>query len=148
MNWLALSAWIYEDSVPDYGKLAAHAIAVVYVDPRSGNADQVIADIRAHGLLAGAYMATSWNTGLSGAEFAHWCSDTLNARLPKGNFAEAPPFMSDLEAVSVQWQRDFLAEYRHPQPRRPSSYTNAPFQNETVVPIAELQAAGFPWYQQ
>lgn len=147
MNWSALAAWLYESDTPDYGKLAAHAIEVVYVDPRSGNAAAVIADLRAHAVAPGIYTAPSWHPSMDGPMFALWTSQQLNALLPRAGAPEASPFMADLEGVDVSWQTAFLASYRSYEPARPSSATVAPFQGGLVA-TGRLAVAGFHLYPQ
>ena len=147
MDWSRLTAWLDEGSTVDWAKVSKCGIGTIYVDPRSANAVQVIADIQAHGVLAGAYTATSWEPSLSGADFADYTSGLLQKFLPRKT-AEAPPYMADLEAVSVEWQTEFVARYRQHQPARPSSFTTEPWKDGTVVPLPALEQAGFHWYPQ
>lgn len=147
MNWSALAAWLYESDTPDYSKLAAHAVEVVYVDPRSSNAAAVIADLRAHAIAPGIYTVPSWEPSMDGPTFAKWTSDQLNALLPRAGAPEAPPFMADLEGVDVAWQTAFLGSYRSYQPARPSSATVAPFQG-ALIATTYLNGHGFHLYPQ
>ena len=147
MNWNALAAWLYLNDEVDWAKADRYGVQVIYFDPRSGNAPHVRDEILAHGRLPGIYTVPNWCPGLSGSQFALWTSQQLQRLLPRTG-AEAPPYMADLEAVSIDWQRAFLQTYRSYQPRRPSSYTNEPFKDGTVVPVPELAAAGFHWYPQ
>lgn len=148
MDWNRLAAWIYLSSTVDWTKAYAYDVGVIYVDPRSPNAAAVIADIRSHGCSPGIYTVPSWAPTLGGSDFAIYTSDLLNKFLPRGALAEAPPYMADLEARSVTWQQSFLTTYRSYQPARPSSYTNEPFKNGSVVPIPDLKTAKFHWYPQ
>jgi hypothetical protein len=148
VDWTALAAWIYLDSTVDWAKVDRYKISTVYIDPRSGNASEVRDDIRAHGKQCGAYTVAAWKPDLGGAAFSVWTSQRLQALLPRQAGSEAAPYMADLEAVSQQYQRDFLTDYRRRQPARPSSYTNEPWKDGTVVPIPELVKSGFHWYPQ
>lgn len=148
MNWSALAAWLYENDQLDVAKAKAHGIEVIYIDPRSSNAAEVIAAIRAAGLTPGAYFATSWWENATPAVFAQHVSDLLNATLPRGSAAEAPPAMLDLEAVAYDWAQLAVQSYRTHQPARPTAYTNEPFKDGSVVPLAALMKANLHWYVQ
>jgi hypothetical protein len=147
VDWGKLGAWIYQDGVPDYAKLARHNIGSLYVDPRSANAAQVLADATAHGYQAGLYIVAAWAPGMSGAHFAKYASDHLQ-RLTPWRYPEAPPCMLDLEGVSKDWTAECVTSYRTYQPRRPTSYTNEPWKDGTVVPTDVLKAAGLHWFVQ
>lgn len=141
MNWGDLSAWVYQDSIPDTAKAKAHGIAAVFIDPRSSNAEAQIAAIRAAGLTPGIYTSLSWGPP-DPTSFAKWTSDALNHFLPRNGAPVAAPYMADLETTDVRWVETFLSTYRKYQPQRPSAYTNAPFQGG-YVPAAALVAARF-----
>lgn len=148
MNWSALAAWLYENDQLDVAKAKAHGIEVIYIDPRSTNAAQVAAAIRAAGLTPGAYFATSWWPHATPAEFAQSVSNLLNHVLPRVGTAEAPPCMLDLEAVTYTWCAAAIANYRRHQPLRPTAYTNEPFKDSSIVPIDALIKAKMHWYLQ
>ena len=63
MDWTALGGWLYEDSVPNFAKLSAHKIKVVYIDPRSGNAAATCSSLRANGFTPGIYYVPQWFPG-------------------------------------------------------------------------------------
>jgi hypothetical protein len=148
VNWDARAAWIYEDTgFSDVApKLTEHQIGAVYVDPRSANIEALIADIRSHGLVPGIYTDPSWMPQMNGVGFAQWTSYMLNKYLPRTS-GEAPPYMADLEQMSLPWQRTFLAAYRLRQPRRPSSVTVAAFQGP-VLALTTMRLLGFHLYPQ
>lgn len=148
MDWGARAAWIYLNDQPDYAKLTRNRITVVYLDPRSTNAATVITDLRAHGLVAGIYTVPGWWGTSDPAAYAKTTSDLANRLIPRQRPAEAPPLMLDLEGVSKDWQAETVAAYRRYQPARPTAYTNAPFQDGTVVPTQTLVDAGLHWYVQ
>ena len=145
MNWDGRSAWVYRDSPPDYAKALRYRIDTVYIDPRTWNAPTVCADIRAHALTAGFYYVPGWTPGPTPQEHAKIVSDyvQVNKLLKPGE-----PVMLDLEQLSIPWVEAFLKKLRAYLPSRPLAYTNAPFQNETVVPVAALEAADAHWFPQ
>lgn len=145
MDWTTLAAWLYEQDTPDYTKLSTHGIGVVYLDPRSGNAATVAADLRAHGLAAGIYYCPSWFPGPTPQGHAQLVSDYVQK---DGIIVTGEPVMLDLEALSPVWVTAFLKSLRSYLPSRPLAYTNAPFQDQTVVPVATLQQYGIHWYPQ
>lgn len=147
MNWNTLSAWIYKDSTPDYAKLAAYGIGVVYIDPRSANAATVVSDLRTRSFMPGVYTAPDWQPSMDAPTFAKWTSDQLNAVVPRGSLPEAPPYMGDFEGVDPTWQASFLASYRSYQPHRPSSVTVAPFQGG-LIDTHDLAGWSFHLYPQ
>ena len=149
MDWTAKAAWIYENGVPDFNKLAEHGIKVVYVDPRSANTAEVIKSITDNGLVAGIYTVPSWQPQMNGLGFAKWTSYLLNTFLPRAN-GETPPYMADVEGDQLrnaEWVDSFLSTYRNYQPARPSSMTVEPFQGG-YVPVKALVAARFHLYPQ
>jgi hypothetical protein len=147
MDWGKMGAWLYENGQPDYPKLSAHRVGTVYIDPRSTNAQTVLIDLWAHGYQAGLYLVAAWAPGMAGSHFAKYASDHLQ-RLTPWRYPEAPPCMLDLEGVSKDWTAECVTSYRTYQPRRPTSYTNEPFKDGTVVPIPVLIAASLHWYPQ
>jgi hypothetical protein len=145
MDWNALGAWLYEDSVPNFAKLGAHKIKVVYIDPRSGNAAATCSSLRANGFTPGIYYVPQWFPGPTPQEHAKKVSDYVQVQKL---VQTGEPVMLDLEALSTIWVTAFLKSYRQHLPTRPTAYTNAPFQNETVVPVDVLQQYGLHWYPQ
>lgn len=55
MDWMRRAVWIDKDQGPDYAKLQRASVGTAYVHPDAANAAAVIADLRAHGYLAGIY---------------------------------------------------------------------------------------------
>lgn len=152
MNWLARTAWIYENTVPDYPTMRAHGIEGLYVDPRSANAAAVIAGLRANGfLVAGIYVATSWMSGCSPDAFAaaaaQYAHQLVPQAYPLATQQEGAPVMLDLEGVTPAWATAAIRSWRKLRPRQETAYTNAPFQGGNV-PTMEIVHADLHVYVQ
>jgi hypothetical protein len=145
MNWTTLGAWIYKDDTYVKAICDRHNIGVIYIDPRSGNAQQVAASVRADNRTAGVYYVPGWTPGPTPQQHAQIVSDYVQKA---GIIVTGEPVMLDLEQLSIPWVEAFLKSYRQHLPQRPTAYTNEPFQNETVVPVATLQKYGLHWYPQ
>jgi hypothetical protein len=145
MNWATLGAWICRDSTVAVNKCLAHKIGCVYIDPRSGNAAAIAVMLRTAGIVPGIYYAPNWFPGPEPQGHAQIVSDYVQK---DGLLAHDEPVMVDLEQLSIPWVEAFLKSYRQHLPQRPTAYTNEPFQNETVVPVATLQQFGLHWYPQ
>lgn len=144
MDWNARAAWLYQNDPPDYAKIAAHGVGVVYVDPRSGNAKAVVDDVRAHGLTPGIYYDPHWTGGITAKEQAQVVSDYVQkAKLIR----TGEPVMLDIELLSIPWVTEFVKAYRSYLPSRPTAVTVAPFQTP-VLPIGAFIGAGFHCYVQ
>lgn len=145
MDWTQLAAWIYRDSTIDLAKIRAHKIGTVYVDPRSSNAATVCGALRFEGVTPGLYYSPGWFAGPTPQQHAQKLSDYVQKA---GIISGGEPVMVDLELLSPPWVRTFLTSLHAHLPRRPLAYTNCPFQNETVVPVATLAGFGMHWYPQ
>lgn len=139
------SAWAYENSPPLIAVLKAHNIEVEYIDPRSGGAAQACSTLRANGITPGLCYAPNWNPGLTPQAHAKIVSDYVQHG---GMILPGEPVMVDLELLSPVWVTAFLKKLRAYLPTRPLSYTNCPFQNETVVPVDALKKYGLHWFPQ
>lgn len=152
MNWRSLAAWLELDADADLTKCARYGITLVYVDPRSGNAAAQVAKLREGGFNAGIYAAANWRPELDGAGFAEYVSLFVKALIPQAfplpSQSAGAPVMLDLEAVSIAWTSACLARWRQLRPIRETAYTNEPFKDPSVVPFADLEAAGLHWYAQ
>ncbi len=150
VNFNDRSAWVYRDAVIDsslISKAQKWGIRIIYIDPTSSNAVQERDAIVGAGIIAGAYFSPSWQSGMSGTQFADWASQLTNALLPKVG-VEAPPVMLDLEVGSnLGWRIQDLNRWRAHQPRRPTAYTDAPFQGGNI-PYSLLVKYGIPFYVQ
>jgi hypothetical protein len=146
VDWTKLGAWVYENNPVDLAKIAKYKIGTVYVDPRSGNAATVTAQLRAAGVTPGIYFDPHWDGGnMTPQQHAGVISNYVQHT---GLIEPGEPVMLDMEALSIPWVANFLEEYRDHLPERPTAYTNAPFQNQTVVPVNALKTYGLHWYPQ
>ena len=142
---MSLSGWIYQGTGwgEISGKVAAHGIDTVYVDPRSQNAPQVVADA---GLRAAVYVVAGWpQVPVDAPQAAVWVSDQLERLIPRGERPRALPAMVEFEGTTPSWQAAFLHEYRKYQPRRPSSAAVGALQGGNVAAGA-FMVAGFDLY--
>lgn len=144
--WDGRSAFLYLNGVADLSKIERYRLDTILIDLRSENAAAVITLLRSRGIRPGAYFANSWYPQASPSLFASWCSTQLNAFLPRTN-GDAPPVMLDLETHDVIWAVACIQAYRRYQPRRPTAYTNEPFQGP-LVPVDALRVANMPHFPQ
>jgi hypothetical protein len=138
---------VYKEGVPDRAKITKYAIGTVYVDPRSTNAAEVIASLRAYGVTPGLYECPGWYGNPTPPTFVAAVAAHANELIPRVG-ASAPPVMLDLEGVSKDWIASAVRLYRKSQPRRPTAFTTEPFQDGTVVPFGALLNANMEWYPQ
>lgn len=147
MNWYARSAWVYENWAPgdsDAAKLKQHGIELVYIDPRSTNAAEVIQWLHDNGFGYGIYFDPSW---------FNWPSPLATAKLAAGYLSKLglngsfQPVMFDLETKSTAWVTAFLVAWRVLRPTRATAYTNSPFQGG-FVPSLRLRLARVHVYVQ
>lgn len=122
-----MDAWIYKDGVPRAWD------GLIYLDPRSINAAEVIQKLHANGKRYGIYYSPGWDSWPGPLAAARTASKHLS-RL--GLNGSDQPIMFDLETTNVAWVRRFLAAWRTLRPFRKTAYTNAPFQGGYVPSLA------------
>lgn len=152
MDWSRLAGWLYENGTPDIEKLRRYKIGVVYVDPRSLNAEQVIRDLRAAGVNAGLYEVPQWYPGITASAFATKVSTDIQRLIPQAyplpTQTQGAPVMLDFEQLPRQWIADFAASYHRLRPARETCFTTEPYKYGQDIPIPELAALGWPWFVQ
>lgn len=141
---MAKSAWIYQNTDPDLAAISKHGVDMIWLDPRSTNAAQVIQKLHSAGVSYGLYYAPSWD---------NWPSPRATAKIASAHLkrlglnSRTQPIMFDLETQDVAWVRKFLLAWRVLRPTRSTAYTNAPFQGG-YVPSLALKLARVQVYPQ